>query len=294
MDGKSNMRNSQTEKEGNPFHPEVVSVGISVWDPVWAIQDHVGTYTELVHIIRGDVTLFAGGDRYRGRAGDTLVVPARTRHRDAFTPGSVFEVLHVSFTWPQQLPRIDHRINGFLTRLQPAQKQTLKELLADVHDDFRRPIGIAQQMTGVSLYRGLLFLLAAVKEFRKPHTSDTEDAGRHRRQQLVRRAKDFIGQNLGRPVTLSSIAEHLGISSFHLSHIFSQEGGFTLSAYLLHERMRKASELLADPSRRISQAGYAAGFEDPNYFGKAFRKYFGETPGSFRARIIGGDRNKTP
>jgi hypothetical protein len=98
------MRISPTEKENNPYHPEVIWVGISVWDPVWAIRDHVGEHTELVHIVRGDVTLFAAGDRYRGRAGDTLVVPAGTRHRDAFTPRirirSAACVIHVAATAP--------------------------------------------------------------------------------------------------------------------------------------------------------------------------------------------------
>jgi AraC-like DNA-binding protein len=58
--------------------------------------------------------------------------------------------------------------------------------------------------------------------------------------------------------------------------------------------MRRAADLLADPAQRVRQVGFAVGYQDANYFGKAFRKYFGETPGSFRSRLLAARRKELP
>ena len=103
---------------------------------------------------------------------------------------------------------------------------------------------------------------------------------------MIKNAKEYIRGNLGKPIMLADIAAHLGISACHLSHVFSAESGFTLSSYLVNARMKVAAKLLADPARRISEAAYAAGFEDPNYFSKAFHRHFGCSPEKYRGRIL--------
>ena len=65
--------------------------------------------------------------------------------------------------------------------------------------------------------------------------------------------------------------------------LFSQQSGFTLSAYLTQARMGRAAALLSDPSVRIADVAYAVGFEDPNYFSRVFRKFHGKPPSHFRA-----------
>jgi len=274
--------------------PVIRSVGISIWDPIWSERDHIGPNTELVHIIRGDVLLHIRDRRYRGREGDTLVIPAGAPHRDAFAPGSVFQVLHVMFEWPRGLPGLRPGLNADLVRLPAPVKQTLKELLSQVYDDFRRPEQLSARMTAASLLRALFFMLDAVQGLRARGSRATTAVSASRGAQLIEEAKRYIRDHLHEPVALAGIAAHLGISAFHLSHLFSQESGFTLSAYLQHERMRRAADLLADPAQRIRQVGFAVGFQDANYFGKAFRRYFGETPGSFRARLSAGRRKKLP
>ena len=48
----------------------------------------------------------------------------------------------------------------------------------------------------------------------------------------------------------------------------------------------KRAELLANPKLRVSEAAYAVGFEDPNYFSKAFRRHFRCSPEKYRARLL--------
>ena len=69
-----------------------------------------------------------------------------------------------------------------------------------------------------------------------------------------------------------------------LAHIFSKESGFTLSSFLTQVRMQKAAELLSDPAAQVAEVAYAVGYEDANYFSKAFRRHFGYSPTRYRVR----------
>jgi len=47
-------------------------------------------------------------------------------------------------------------------------------------------------------------------------------------------------------------------------------------------RLNKATALLQQKDYTISEIAYKVGFEDPNYFTRIFRKYYGKSPREFR------------
>lgn len=266
--------------------PEIDSIGVSVWDPIHAQREHVGPCWEVVHIIRGVVKLRMHGESFRGTPGDTLLIPAQTLHCDEFPLGTAFEVLHIMFTWKDAPVLFQHQVNRDLLCLPPTDKQSVRELAFDTYDCFKRQRLMWREMTRACLYRLLLFLWSAAGELRLPTPKNDVAAARERRRVMIKNAKEYIRANLGKPIMLADIAAYLGVSACHLSHVFSAESGFTLSSHLINARMKMVAKLLADPARRISEAAYAVGFEDPNYFSKAFRRYFGCSPEKFRGRVL--------
>ncbi len=141
-----------------------------------------------------------------------------------------------------------------------------------------------RERTEASLYRLLLFLGSAARELHIVRPKSDAAASKRRRKELIQAARDFIKENIHHPVTLAGIAEHLDISAWHLSHLFSEVSGFTLSSYLTQLRMQTASDLLKNTKARVSEVANAVGYEDPNYFSKVFRKQVGCSPGRFRGR----------
>lgn len=266
--------------------PEIHSIGVSVWDPIYAQREHVGPCWEVVHIIHGIVKLHLDGENFQGTAGDTLLIPAQTPHCDEFPLGAAFEVLHIMFTWKDARALFLPQINRDLVRLPPTDKQVVRELAFDTYDCFKRQRLMWREMTRACLYRLLLFLWSAVEELRIPTPKSDVAAAKVRRRVMINNAKEYIRGNLSKPIMLTNIAAHLGVSACHLSHVFSAESGFTLSSYLINARMKMAAKLLADPALRISEVAYAVGFEDPNYFSKAFHRHFGCAPEKYRCRIL--------
>jgi AraC-like DNA-binding protein len=46
--------------------------------------------------------------------------------------------------------------------------------------------------------------------------------------------------------------------------------------------MRRAASLLVSGAASVKEVSRACGFDDPNYFAKAFRRSFGASPTEFR------------
>ena len=53
--------------------------------------------------------------------------------------------------------------------------------------------------------------------------------------------------------------------------------------FVLQERMRRAARLLTGHARLpVKEIAMLTGFDDPNYFAKVFRRFFGTSPTEFR------------
>ena len=50
--------------------------------------------------------------------------------------------------------------------------------------------------------------------------------------------------------------------------------------------MARAKDLLADPGINIKDVGYKAGFRDPNYFTRIFKRMVGMTPSEYRSGAL--------
>ena len=60
----------------------------------------------------------------------------------------------------------------------------------------------------------------------------------------------------------------------------------SFSTIIQQARFEIARELLGNPSVSITDIAFAAGYENPQHFSRAFRRLTGVSPRSFRQRIV--------
>lgn len=94
--------------------------------------------------------------------------------------------------------------------------------------------------------------------------------------------KQFIEMHFAEVVTLEQLARAFFVSKEYLSKVFKLEFGRNVTDYILHLRMEKAKEWLADESIPIKAVAEMAGYEDVTYFYRVFKKHFGIAPGEMR------------
>jgi len=100
----------------------------------------------------------------------------------------------------------------------------------------------------------------------------------------IRRAQDFIRENLTNSVSLEEIVHAAGdVSPYHFSRLFKQATGLSPYQYLIECRVLAAQELLR-ANRRLSLAeiAFRCGFADQSAFTRCFRQRTGLTPKQFR------------
>lgn len=105
---------------------------------------------------------------------------------------------------------------------------------------------------------------------------------------VIKEAKALIDQNYQKHISLEWLAEQVNVSSFYLSRLFKEELGESFSEYLTRLRMEKTVQLLAE-GRSVKECCFLVGYNDPNYFSRIFKKYFGVAPSDWVSKQTGSE-----
>jgi AraC family transcriptional regulator len=97
------------------------------------------------------------------------------------------------------------------------------------------------------------------------------------REKLVR-AVEYIQDQLDTDLTVSGIAQAVGISPDHFTRLFKESTGQSPYRYVVEARVRKAKELLTTGKFTISEAAYHVGFVDQSHLTRHFKRIFGLPP----------------
>jgi AraC-like DNA-binding protein len=85
-------------------------------------------------------------------------------------------------------------------------------------------------------------------------------------------------------LSLGRTAEQLHLSRRTLLRRL-REAGSSFGELLERHRMRRAEQLLAAPQYTLGEVAYRLGYSDPANFSRAFRRWFGTTPGAHRRDV---------
>lgn len=108
-------------------------------------------------------------------------------------------------------------------------------------------------------------------------------AGSDKYGELIEKVKLHIQENYHNDqLSLHDISTQIGVSSSHLSKVFSQETGQTMTEYLTATRIGKAKELLKTTRCKTFEIAYQVGYSDQHYFSNLFKKVTGMTPMEYR------------
>jgi AraC family transcriptional regulator len=103
------------------------------------------------------------------------------------------------------------------------------------------------------------------------------------RAKLVR-AVEYIQAQLNADLTVSGIAQSVGLSSDHFTRLFKESTGQSPYRYVVEARVRKAKELLTTGKFTISEAAHHVGFVDQSHLTRHFKRVFGLPPKTLLSR----------
>ncbi len=217
------------------------------------------------------------GERHEVNQGDLLVIPPFTEHSCGADPEDPWVIPWVS-------------VAG----------DNVKPLLAQLGEAAKTPvIHLGHDPKVLSLFDEVFTTFEQARTFTTTnlfHTSQTaghllariiwrqrqDSANRPNVKERIAQAIGFLEENLGAPLQLERVAAVAGISPSHFCVIFQQETGHSPMEYLIQMRLKRACELLETTDTAVKDIAREVGYQDPAYFGRAFRCQYGASPGEYR------------
>lgn len=86
-------------------------------------------------------------------------------------------------------------------------------------------------------------------------------------------------------ITARDLCRAVGVSERTLRRRFSAATGMTWRQYLLESRLLRSMALLAEPGPTVLDVATTVGFDSASAFTRAFGRYTGETPTTYRRRV---------
>ncbi len=114
---------------------------------------------------------------------------------------------------------------------------------------------------------------------------DEEISGFSDEASLERRVRDQIAQSLSQGVpTVSAIAECFGMSARTLQRRLSDRG-HSFQTIVDESRRELAKRLLKETGYPLAEIAFLTGFSEQSAFNRAFKRWAGQTPRSFRIQL---------
>ncbi len=124
--------------------------------------------------------------------------------------------------------------------------------------------------------------MAAVEPEAAEPEEQTEEGESDRNALVMDHVRKYMEDNYMADLSLDSVSEILHISPAYLSAQFKKYQKMNFLDCLTELRINAAKELLTDPFRSAAEVASMVGYEDANYFARAFKKRTGMTPTQYR------------
>jgi AraC family transcriptional regulator len=98
----------------------------------------------------------------------------------------------------------------------------------------------------------------------------------------LQRVFSHIRENIARDLSVSELAQTVGMSQYYFSKLFKMSTGTTPHQYVMRQRVERAQEHLRGSRTALAGIATLVGFETQSHFTSVFRRLVGATPKHYR------------
>lgn len=227
---------------------------------------------ELILALKGKFEFITDqGEKVLHRPFEVLTIFPGERHIYRRMKGSkegFFSCIHCELLPLKSWQTSDYRLNPSPFRLTKIEKTS------EIPSLFRRA---ALLFEGYSKYKNAL-LESVAKEI---WLLLCEKWNRFENPSISKRVSEmiqYLRKNMNHPISRQHLAKEFFITPEHVNYLFQKEVGLTPTQILNRERILCAYNLMHHEGLNVKQAAIKAGFNDPFYFSKIFKRQMGFSP----------------
>ena len=224
----------------------------------------------LMYINSGDLYVYDGDKPCQAGAGDLIIFSANQRYSYSYRGGEVLSYFWAHFTGSEVEARLnEYSLKSFPCVYSTSAQNHIPHRFRTIFDAFSKQDDLRERELSALLER---LIITASRSIR----SGTE------KRSTLNNALKYIGANYNSDIPIATLAsaEHLSVSRFN--YLFKLQMGMPPTKYILSLRMSNAKELLITTDLPVKQIGIMCGYDDPHFFSKTFKGFFGVSPAEYR------------
>jgi YesN/AraC family two-component response regulator len=213
--------------------------------------------------VKGKYCVYINGEKHIINEGEIAFVDRLTPHAAGSvvndSPSEVYFIIASNFylngiKWLEEetLPAFTEKKEGFERIVDIVKLATESE---DMNEDMRRGF--------ITLLFGLL-----------KNYCGTVPRAASKNNELLVEVMTYINEHITEDITLDGLAKHFGYEKTYFSRVFNKFLGINLREYLNRYRIGEALRMKQEnPSMAISKIAESCGFDSPNTYYRALKKY---------------------
>lgn len=226
---------------------------------------------ELIFVLKSEMKMFIGADRYSVPAGKCLLLPPGLPHGGLAPYGD-----NLSFFWIHFYPA-GKKSGEDLKKLPACSAPGNPSRLGEYFQLY-----LARQAQSPDDRTGLDLLLELILHEAFSPSCPARSGNARAEPRLVEQAAGILTLRFREPLSTSVIARELQCNPDYLGRLYRKYRQETLTDTLTRIRLTHAAAMLRDTMLAVSQVAYETGFNDPGYFRQCFFRKFAVSPRAFR------------
>ncbi len=229
---------------------------------------------EILLVISGSGLFTVNQKSYRVGPGSVVMYNAGDWHEERVDPRSPFQALYLSCSGqlveglPDSFIRDTHMAPVQFFREFSDLQSLLEKIIQRKHDP-----RMLQQLLA-------LFFCTLDRALAPPDLPNKSDV-----PQLMRAAMHYIEEHHSRELTLTELADELGMNKYALARQFKEVTGISPIQYAIQCRIKTAQHLLSETAYAVPEIASQTGYKSATHFQQAFKKAVGKTPGVYRREL---------
>lgn len=239
---------------------------------------HFHTELEILYVLSGAIDATVDGEHRALKTGDICVI----------LPGQVHTLLQIGqiqllvIKILPATPMFGTHLDAFVYSEDSPHHSALRSSLEIIRkEDEERSLGYALAVQNACGALTLYILRTLASQ-----TVTSKSQMRSFDLYFFKKACAFIEESYENDISLDRVSSYFGYSRAYFSRLFKAVCGMNFFDYLSLFRLKKSITLLRETDRSIESIAFCCGYNCLRSYNRAFLRYFGQSPGSYRRRFL--------
>jgi AraC-like DNA-binding protein len=262
------------------------------------ISPHWHYHMEIIYMAYGEASITVGSRVYEAQEDDFILIHPCEVHSVIVNKGKpsrhfvigldpelLIPLPKLAFQLSYSLPYATS-VNLYTKVITPTKQDAsmLHLLIEEMQMEYHTKSSGFELAVTAAIYRLVLFL------FRHPQglqlLTESPSMDDSSKMEAFRSVLIYLNDHCHRNITAEEIAKISMMSYSRFAAFFKRVMHTSFTQYLMFLRIRKAEQLLLDPTKSITQIALEAGFNHVSYFIKNFKRIKGISPKLYRNQVL--------